>query len=57
VDSFPQVLLEDIYRKNAVPMITWEPWTNTFPELAGHPELGRNRKVLKASPMACSTPT
>jgi hypothetical protein len=37
VDSFPQALLEDIYRKNAVPMITWEPWTNTFPELAGHP--------------------
>jgi|GEM_PF-133516 len=47
VDSFPQALIEDIYRKNAVPMITWEPWTNTFPELAGHPELGRNRKVLK----------
>jgi plastocyanin len=48
VDSFPQKLLEGIYRKNAVPMITWEPWTHAFPALAGHPELGRNRKVMKA---------
>ncbi|WP_224999914.1 glycosyltransferase [Cesiribacter sp. SM1] len=35
-----------ISAKGAIPMITWEPWTNLFPQYADHPDLSQNRKVF-----------
>lgn len=29
-DSFPQSLLDSIYMQKSIPMITWEPWVNSF---------------------------
>ena len=48
INNFPAELIRKSRQKGAVTMISWEPWTNTFPELSGHPELGENRKVFKA---------
>ena len=28
--SFPQSLLDSIYKQKSIPMITWEPWLNSF---------------------------
>lgn len=28
--NFPRLLLDSIYTRNSIPMITWEPWLNTF---------------------------
>ncbi|KAF0238628.1 MAG: family 2 glycosyl [Prolixibacteraceae bacterium] len=28
--NFPAVLLDSIYRQKSIPMITWEPWLNSF---------------------------
>ena len=35
-----------ITSKGSIPMITWEPWTNLFPQYANHPELSQNKKVF-----------
>jgi cellulose synthase/poly-beta-1,6-N-acetylglucosamine synthase-like glycosyltransferase len=28
--SFPQTLLDSLYRQKSIPLITWEPWINSF---------------------------
>jgi len=48
ISSFPTKRIQAIIDQGAKPMITWEPWTNTFPEFKNHPELGQNRKVFRA---------
>lgn len=30
--SFPKSLLDSVYRQQSIPMITWEPWMNSFPQ-------------------------
>jgi cellulose synthase (UDP-forming) len=45
LDSFPMGLLNDIHRRGAVPMITWEPWTCLFPEFAKDPKLSKNKRI------------
>lgn len=45
-DSLPIKHWQTIIKKNAIPMITWEPWTNLFPQYADHPDLSQNRKVF-----------
>ncbi len=35
-----------IAAKGSVPMISWEPWTNLFPQYADHPDLSQNKKVF-----------
>lgn len=46
--DFPDSLLRQISNKGATPMITWEPWSTTFPEYWNHPDLGIDRKICKA---------
>ena len=45
-DSLPVKNWQKIADHGAIPMIIWEPWTNLFPEYAGHPDLSNNRKVF-----------
>ncbi|SHF44031.1 Glycosyltransferase, catalytic subunit of cellulose synthase and poly-beta-1,6-N-acetylglucosamine synthase [Mariniphaga anaerophila] len=28
--SFPRAIIDSIYQNNAIPMVTWEPWLNSF---------------------------
>jgi hypothetical protein len=48
IKNFPDTLLAQVYQRGAIPMITWEPFTKSFPEFKTHPELQQNRKVCKA---------
>ena len=32
--SFPQTLVDSIYLNKSIPLITWEPWINSFPDAA-----------------------
>ena len=36
--SFPKSLIDSIYMRNALPLITWEPWLNTFEEDKNMPD-------------------
>jgi cellulose synthase (UDP-forming) len=45
IDSFPMKFLKDISLRGSVPMITWEPWTNTFPFFKEDPMMNRNKNV------------
>jgi cellulose synthase/poly-beta-1,6-N-acetylglucosamine synthase-like glycosyltransferase/exo-beta-1,3-glucanase (GH17 family) len=42
----PEQLWTTIAQKGAIPMITWEPWTNLFAQYTDHPDLSKNRKVF-----------
>ncbi len=46
--SFPDALLEEVWRHGAIPMITWEPWTSTFPEFKSDRDLSHDRRVFRA---------
>jgi cellulose synthase (UDP-forming) len=48
ITDFPDSLLRNIHAQGGVPMITWEPWSSTFPQFAGHPDLSAERKICKA---------
>lgn len=44
----PLGLIDSIYSKKAIPMITWEPWASTFKGLeAFNEDLANNQKVLR----------
>ncbi len=45
-DPLPVQSWKNIIQHGAIPMITWEPWTNLFPQYANHPDLSNNRKVF-----------
>lgn len=45
IGNFPHKQLNDIAAKNAIPMITWEPWASELG--TGHPELEQERRALK----------
>ncbi|MDT0646208.1 glycosyltransferase family 2 protein [Zunongwangia sp. F260] len=45
--DFPGDLVNSIYGMNAIPMITWEPWTSDFQESEEISALERNQKVFK----------
>ncbi|MDO1451220.1 glycosyltransferase family 2 protein [Rhodocytophaga aerolata] len=42
----PDTLWKEIIQKDAIPMITWEPWTNLFTKYTNHPDISQNRKVF-----------
>jgi hypothetical protein len=46
--SFPEPVLKQAWAHGAVPMITWEPWTRTFPQFGSDPDLSRDRRVFRA---------
>jgi Glycosyl hydrolase family 26 len=46
--SFPDALLKQVWQHGAMPMITWEPWTSTFPEFKSDPDLSHDRRVFHA---------
>lgn len=47
IAKFPDSTLnEAIEQHGMVPMITWEPWTSTFPEFKADTILGKNRMVM-----------
>ena len=48
ISLFPTKRIRAIIEKGAQPLITWEPWTSTFPEFQNHPDLKQNHKVFKA---------
>ncbi|HET6245338.1 MAG: glycosyltransferase [Bacteroidetes bacterium] len=48
LEEFPEKFLKEITNKGAVPMITWEPWSNTFPDYELDPQLKNNKGVCKA---------
>ena len=37
--NFPEAIMREARLRGAVPLITWEPWTSSFPELRSDPEL------------------
>ncbi len=45
---FPQRLLREVLRRDAVPLIVWEPWTDQFSFARHDPDLGRNKRVFQA---------
>ena len=47
VKSFPIDYLQNIAARNAIPMITWEPWASLLAESAADPQLRNEKKVLK----------
>ncbi|GAA4460443.1 hypothetical protein GCM10023189_35560 [Nibrella saemangeumensis] len=47
LDSFPADRIRTIAAQGAQPLITWEPWSSTFPEFKTHPELSRNHQVFR----------
>ncbi len=48
INEFPHELLKKIRERGSIPMITWEPWTTTFPEFKNDPDLSREREVCRA---------
>ncbi len=48
LDAFPEQALRTIHRNGGVPMITWEPWAQTFPWAGKSPDLAQERRVLDA---------
>lgn len=47
ISNFPDSVLNKlIIEKGIVPMITWEPWTSTFPEFKNDTILGKDRMML-----------
>ena len=48
LENFPEDFLRSTYQHGSIPMITWEPWTSTFPEKHKDPDLAANRKVFAA---------
>jgi cellulose synthase (UDP-forming) len=46
--DYNKSFIDSIYNHNGIPMITWEPWTSSFPQFANDPDLSKNRKVFKA---------
>lgn len=48
LEKFPQVLLDEIAGKGAIPLITWEPLLGTFPEKAGYAHLQKEQKGMAA---------
>lgn len=48
IEKFPMELLRSIDEKGAIPMITWEPVSSTFPHLSGHPDLSHDRRILSS---------
>lgn len=48
VEEFPEESIREVYAQGAVPMITWEPWTNHFPEFVQDSALHHNQKVMEA---------
>ena len=47
VEEFPHHLMESIYEKDAIPMITWEPWVSVLPESDSIPALAEGKEGLK----------
>jgi len=47
LESFPYDLMADIFAKNAVPMITWEPWTAGLATPEDDPEIAEGKKSFK----------
>ncbi|WP_017732323.1 glycosyltransferase family 2 protein [Nafulsella turpanensis] len=46
--QFPERQIRQVYAEGAIPMITWEPWTNLFPQFEGDSAMQHNRKVMQA---------
>ncbi|WP_168194608.1 glycosyltransferase family 2 protein [Antarcticibacterium arcticum] len=47
IESFPHDLMTDIFEKDAIPIITWEPWTAELATQDSEPELREGRKSFK----------
>lgn len=45
--QFPHELMSGIYGRDAIPMITWEPWASALPQSDAADELKNEKKVLK----------
>jgi hypothetical protein len=48
LEDFPDALVKQVWRHGAIPMITWEPWTCTFPEFKSDRDLSHDRRVFRA---------
>jgi cellulose synthase (UDP-forming) len=48
LEEFPLDFIRKSHQSGRVPMITWEPWSNTFPESGSRPALAENRKIMEA---------
>lgn len=45
--QYPDSLIQNIYQRGAWPMITWEPWMNSFMRADTIPEMYENRRVFE----------
>lgn len=46
IENFPRDLMDGIFKKNAVPMITWEPWTAALATDDDGPEISEGKKIF-----------
>ena len=46
--KFPEEFIRKSYASGAVTMITWEPWSSTFPAFSNDPDLSKDRKIFAA---------
>ena len=47
IDNFPDDLLTSIIEKNAIPMVTWEPWASSLPISDSIEDLREEKKVFQ----------
>lgn len=47
LEEFPDNLLNNISNKNAIPMITWEPWASQISSIDSIPELQEEKKIFE----------
>lgn len=47
VENFPHSLMDSIYNKEAIPMITWEPWASTLQKNEVNKELQSEKNIFK----------
>ncbi len=48
LDAFPGAIVEAVGRRGAMPMISWGPWTSTFPAFQSDPDLHHDRRIFHA---------
>jgi len=47
IENFPHDLMRGSYNRQAIPMITWEPWASALPQNENYEELSEEKKVMK----------
>ncbi len=47
ISKFPDTLLNSIYRNDAIPLVTWEPWATGINKMQGFPKIEDGQNVFR----------